>query len=93
MIAFLGGAGARPAFPEIMTRRLTVTGSTLKPRSVRAKAVTAKELRAQVVPLHEAGTGRPVTDRWFPLTHARDAHARMKALEHIDKIVLEVAGG
>lgn len=93
MIPFLGGAEARLTFSEIMVRRLTVTGSTLRPRWVRAKAAIAEELRFEVWPLLEAGRVWPVMDRSFPLAQARDAHARMEASEHIGKMVLEVVGG
>lgn len=93
MIAFLGGTEARLTFSEVMARRLTLTGSTLRPQSVRAKAAIAEALRAEVWPLLAAGKVRPVMDRAFPLADAREAHARMEASEHIGKMVLEVAGG
>lgn len=93
MIAFLGGAEARLTFSEIMARRLTLTGSTLRPQSVRAKAAIVEALRAEVWPLLTAGKVRPVMDRAFPLADAREAHARMETSEHIGKMVLEVAGG
>jgi len=74
----------------IMMKRLTVTGSTLRPRTVAQKAVIADELRAQVWPLLEQGTVRPVMDQSFALTDAAGAHTRMEGSEHIGKIVLTV---
>jgi NADPH:quinone reductase-like Zn-dependent oxidoreductase len=74
-----------------MTRRLTHTGSTLRPRSVAFKATVAESLRDKVWPLLEAGTVAPVIDSTFPFADAAGAHARMESSEHIGKIVLEVA--
>jgi NADPH2:quinone reductase len=75
----------------LMTRRLTHTGSTLRPRSVAFKATVAESLRDKVWPLLEAGTVAPVIDSTFPFADAAGAHARMESSEHIGKIVLEVA--
>jgi NADPH:quinone reductase-like Zn-dependent oxidoreductase len=75
----------------MMMRRLTITGSTLRPQSDLAKARIAEELRANVWPLIEAGKVRPVIDSEFPLTDASAAHARMETSGHIGKIVLKVA--
>ena len=88
MIAFLGGPKAEINFAQIMTKRLTVTGSTLRPRSVQDKAVIAEALRARVWPLIEAGRIAPVMDRVFPLAQAADAHRRIESAEHVGKIVL-----
>jgi putative PIG3 family NAD(P)H quinone oxidoreductase len=88
MIAFLGGPKAELNFAQVMTRRLTLTGSTLRPRSIAEKAAIAASLRAHVWPLIEAGRVGPVMDRVFALEDARDAHARMEASSHIGKIVL-----
>ena len=77
-------------FAEIMVRRLTVTGSTLRPQSVAAKAEIAEALETHVWPLLEAGRVAPVIDRTFPLGRAADAHRALDA-DHIGKIVLEVA--
>ncbi len=88
MIAFLGGPKAEINFAQIMTKRLTVTGSTLRPRSVQDKAVIAEALRARVWPLIEAGRIAPVMDRVFPLAQAADAHRRIESAEHMGKIVL-----
>lgn len=93
MIAFLGGPKAELNFAPVMVKRLTVTGSTLRPQSVDAKARIAAALRAEVWPLIAAGRIGPVMDRTFPLAEAAKAHARMESSEHIGKIVLEVAGG
>ena len=92
-IAFLQGAKVTLSMAEIMVRRLTVTGSTLRPQSDLAKARIAASLRAEVWPLLAAGTVAPVMDQSFPLDRAAEAHARMESSAHIGKIVLEVAGG
>lgn len=75
----------------ISAKRIVLTGSTLRPRTVAQKAAIAESLRERVWPLLEAGTIRPVIDSTAPLTNARDAHARMETSAHIGKIVLEVA--
>ncbi|NNK78302.1 MAG: zinc-binding dehydrogenase, partial [Litoreibacter sp.] len=77
-------------FAQIMTRRLTVTGSTLRPQSDLAKARIAGELRAQVWPLMESGRVGPVMDSEFALEDAKLAHARLESSGHIGKIVLKV---
>ena len=73
----------------IMLRRLTVTGSTLRPRSVEQKAAIAHALHAKVWPLLAAGTVRPVVHARFPLADAAGAHRLMESSEHVGKIVLE----
>lgn len=88
MIAFLGGAKAELNFAQVMTRRLTLTGSTLRPRSVAEKAAIAQALEARVWPLIAAGRVGPVMDRTFPLADAAAAHARMESGANIGKIVL-----
>jgi NADPH2:quinone reductase len=92
-IAFLGGADVAFIMAEVMVRRLTVTGSTLRPQSDGAKARIAEALRADVWPLLAAGRIAPVMDRAFALADAAEAHRRMEASAHIGKIALEVAGG
>ncbi|MBY6049702.1 NAD(P)H-quinone oxidoreductase [Vannielia litorea] len=92
-IAFLSGPKAELNFAQVMARRLTITGSTLRPQSVAAKAEIAAELEAKVWPLLASGRVAPVMDSTFPLADAAKAHARMESSEHIGKIVLEVAGG
>jgi NADPH:quinone reductase len=89
-IAFLQGPKAEVNFAQLMTRRLTMTGSTLRPQSVQAKARIAAELAAHVWPLLEAGKIGPVMDSEFPLEDAAGAHARMESSAHIGKIVLKV---
>ena len=74
----------------IMLRRLTVTGSTLRPRSVEQKAAIAHALHAKVWPLLAAGTVRPIVHSRFPLSDAAGAHRLMESSEHIGKIVLEI---
>ena len=90
-IAFLTGPKVELNFAEVMTRRLTITGSTLRPRSTEAKATIAAELEQQVWPLLAAGRIAPVMDSEFPLDQASAAHARMEGSSHIGKIVLRVA--
>ncbi len=89
-IAFQRGAKAELAVPEVMRRRLTLTGSTLRPRSLRFKAMLRDEIAAAVWPFVEGGRLRPVIDSTFPLDRAAEAHARMEAGVHVGKIVLEV---
>jgi len=90
-IAFLQGPKVEVNFSTIMVRRLTVTGSTLRPQSDLAKARIAADLRARLWPLIEAGRVRPVIDSEFPLAEASAAHARMESSAHVGKIVLRVA--
>lgn len=92
-IAFLQGPKAEVNFAQLMTRRLTMTGSTLRPQSDLAKARIAQDLREAVWPLLSAGRIAPVMDSEFPLEAAAAAHERMESSGHIGKIVLEVAGG
>jgi len=80
-------------FAVMMMKRLTITGSTLRPQSDLAKAQIAQKLRDQVWPLIEAGKVAPVMDSTFELANAADAHTRMEGSGHIGKIVLAVAGG
>ena len=89
-IAFLKGPVAELNFAQMMVRRLTITGSTLRPQSVAAKADIAEALRAKVWPLLEAGRVAPVMDSTFDLAEASAAHARMESSGHIGKIVLKV---
>jgi NADPH2:quinone reductase len=76
-----------------MMKRLTITGSTLRPQSDLAKSRIAQDLRQAVWPLIAAGKVKPVMDSTFDLADAADAHARMESSGHIGKIVLTVAGG
>lgn len=90
-IAFLTGPRVELNFAEVMTRRLTITGSTLRPQSVEAKAAIAADLEREVWPLLVAGRVAPVMDSEFPLEQAAQAHARLESSDHIGKIVLRVA--
>jgi len=89
-IAVQRGATAEIAIFDIMRRRLTMTGSTLRPRSVEFKTMVADELATTVWPFVEGGRLKPVIDSVFPFAEAAAAHARMEAGEHVGKIVLEV---
>ena len=88
-IAVQGGAVASADFSKIMVKRLTHTGSTLRPRTVEFKAVIAAALEAQVWPLLGTRKVAPVMDMIFPLSEAWRAHERMEDGEHIGKIVLD----
>jgi NADPH2:quinone reductase len=90
IIAFLGGTRATLDLGDILYRRLTITGSTLRPRSIEYKAQVAGTLREQVWPLLEAGRIEPVIYKSFPLDQAAAAHALMESSVHIGKILLEV---
>ena len=74
---------------KVMVKRLTVTGSTLRPRSVAEKTPIANALRERVWPLLEAGKARPIVHATFPLREAAAAHALMDSGAHVGKIVLE----
>jgi putative PIG3 family NAD(P)H quinone oxidoreductase len=92
-IAVLGGMQASLNMAVIMSRRLTLTGSTLRPRSDAFKSALADEIAANAWSLFTSGELAPVMDQTFPLAEAAAAHARMEAGDHIGKIVLEVTGG
>lgn len=87
-IAFLQGPQVEVNFAEVMTRRLRITGSTLRPQANLAKARIARGLRDRVWPLLDTGQVAPVMDREFALESASDAHARLESSAHIGKIVL-----
>jgi len=89
-IAFLRGGKTELEIGEVLRRRLTITGSTLRPRPVEFKGRVAKSLREKVWPLVEAGKIKPVIYRTFPLEQAADAHRLMESSQHIGKIVLTV---
>ncbi|WP_370212550.1 NAD(P)H-quinone oxidoreductase [Roseovarius sp.] len=89
-IAFLKGPKVELNFVQVMMRRLTITGSTLRPQSDLAKARIAEALRREVWPLLAAGRVAPVMDSDYPLAEASQAHAHMEAGDHIGKIVLKV---
>jgi NADPH2:quinone reductase len=90
IIAFLGGTRTTLDMSDILYRRLTITGSTLRPRSAEYKTQIALALREKVWPLIEAGRIGPVIYRTFPLPEASKAHALMESSVHIGKIVLTV---
>lgn len=89
-IAFLQGAKVEVNLLPIMLKRLTLTGSTLRPRPVAEKGAIARALHEKVWPLLAEGRIRPVIDSTFPLAEAGKAHARMESSKHIGKIVLTV---
>jgi putative PIG3 family NAD(P)H quinone oxidoreductase len=89
-IALQGGAKGELDLARVMTRRLTVTGSTLRPQSIAVKAAIAASLRGRVWPLIEAGKVRPLIHATFNLRDAAAAHALMETGAHIGKIVLKV---
>jgi putative PIG3 family NAD(P)H quinone oxidoreductase len=90
-IAFLSGSKQEIDIMPLMTKRLTLTGSTLRPRTVAQKGAIAAALKARVWPLLDAGTVAPVIHTTFPLAQAADAHRLMESSAHIGKIVLETA--
>ncbi|MFN3611672.1 NAD(P)H-quinone oxidoreductase [Tepidimonas sp.] len=92
IIAVQGGTDAAFDAGKVLRRRLTITGSTLRPRSVAFKAAIARELRQHVWPLIERGAIRPVVHRVFPAGQAAHAHALMESNQHIGKIVLDWTG-
>lgn len=87
-IAFLNGPTAEVNFMPLMLKRLTLTGSTLRARSVEQKALIARELEEKVWPLLESGAIKPVIDSQYPLINAAQAHERMETSQHIGKIIL-----
>ena len=87
-IAFQRGATAEVPIMDIMRRRLTLTGSTLRPRDVQFKTMVADELAKTVWPYVEGNRLKPVIDQLFPLGEAAAAHARMESGDHVGKIVL-----
>ncbi len=89
-IAFLGGAKAAVNFGQVLLRRLTISGSTLRPRPVAFKAAIARQLRERVWPLIDSGAIKPVIHATFPLAEAGRAHALMESGAHVGKIVLTV---
>jgi NADPH:quinone reductase len=90
-IAFLQGPKVTLNFAELMTRRLVLTGSTLRPQSDLAKARIAKAVEEHVWPMIERGAVKVVMDSEHELTQAAAAHWRIEADGHVGKIVLRVA--
>jgi len=91
IIALLGGAKANVDLGQVLRRRLTITGSTLRPRPVAFKAGIARELRERVWPLLASGRIKPVIYKTFPLDEAAAAHTLMESSTHVGKIMLNVA--
>ncbi|EJL85222.1 putative NAD(P)H quinone oxidoreductase, PIG3 family [Herbaspirillum sp. CF444] len=91
VIALLGGAKGQLDLSQILRRRLTVTGSTLRPRPVEFKAYIAAQLKERVWPLLANGKVKPVIYRTFPLAQAAQAHALMESSAHVGKIMLTVS--
>ena len=91
-IAFQRGASAQIQIVDLMRRRLTLTGSTLRPRSTEFKTMVADELARTVWPYVESNRLKPAMDQSFPLAQAAAAHARMESGDHIGKIVLTMEG-
>jgi NADPH:quinone reductase-like Zn-dependent oxidoreductase len=89
-IAFLKGPKAEINFANVMVKRQTVTGSTLRPRSVAQKGAIAQALEAKVWPLLAAGEVAPLLHATFPLDQAAEAHRLMESSAHLGKIVLTV---
>jgi putative PIG3 family NAD(P)H quinone oxidoreductase len=89
-IAVQRGVSAEVSIGAIMMKRLTLTGSTLRPRTVAFKSLVADEIHRTVWPFVETGQLKPVIDCTFPLADAAKAHARMEAGDHVGKIVLVV---
>lgn len=89
-IAYLDGPKATVNFMPVMLKRLTLTGSTLRPQSKACKAAIAVALREKAWPLIEAGQFRPVVCKTFPLAAVADAHQLMESNQHIGKIVLTI---
>ena len=88
VIAVQGGTKSEIDTGALLRKRLTITGSTLRPRSVAYKGALARALRDRVWPLLEAGRIRPVIHRVFPAVQAADAHTLMESSTHVGKIVL-----
>lgn len=90
-ISFLRGSQVEIDMMQILRKRLTVTGSTLRPRSAEAKAGIAQKLRAQIWPLIESGEIKPLIAARFPLADVVESHKLMESSKHIGKIILTVA--
>ena len=88
IIAVQGGVKAAFNAGDVLRRRLTITGSTLRPRPVAFKAAIARSLRERVWPLLASGQIKPIIERVFPADQAAQAHALMEAGQHVGKIAL-----
>jgi putative PIG3 family NAD(P)H quinone oxidoreductase len=90
-IATQGGPKATISIIDLMVRRFTLTGSTLRPRDAAFKAALCADIRAKAWPFAERGKLRPIIDRTFPLAEAADAHRRVEAGDHVGKVVLTMS--
>jgi NADPH2:quinone reductase len=90
IIALLGGVSGKVDFGQILRRRLTITGSTLRPRPVAFKQMIADKLHQKVWPLIETGKIKPVIFKTFSLEQAEQAHALMETSTHVGKIMLTI---
>lgn len=90
IIAFLQGPEAQLNMRNVLGKRLTITGSTLRPQTTVEKAAIASKISEQVIPLLESGRVRPIIHATFPLADARLAHELMESSQHMGKIVLEI---
>ncbi len=90
IIALLGGTKGIVDLAQILRRRLTITGSTLRPRSIAFKAAISANLRKRIWPMLESGAIKPVIHQTFPLEQASQAHALMETSAHVGKIMLKV---
>jgi len=91
LIAFLQGSRAELDLRAVLGKRLTITGSTLRPQSIEEKGRIAADLRRHVLPLLESGEVRPIIYDSFPLADARRAHELMESSAHMGKIVLTIS--
>ena len=87
-IAYLRGPKAELNIDAVMRKRLTISGSTLRPRPVEFKGYIARNLREKIWPLIESGRIKPEIYKTFPLEQAADAHRLMESSQHIGKLVL-----
>ena len=90
VIAIQGGATATLSAGIVMVKRLTLTGSTLRPQSIASKGRMARGLKEKVWPLLEAGTVKPIIYKTFPLADAAGAHAELERADHVGKVMLTV---
>jgi NADPH2:quinone reductase len=90
-IAVQQGAEATVNLSTIMRKRLTLTGSTMRPRTIEDKAQIARELHEHVWPLLESGKVKVIVDRVFPFEQAAEAHRYLEAGSHVGKVILKVA--
>ena len=89
-IGLQGGARTSLDLARVLYRRLTITGSTLRARTVEEKTTLARDVETHVWPLIAAGRVRPLIDSTFPLASAPDAHRRLESSQHVGKIVLTI---